>query len=943
MHYTKHLCYLLVAAFICACKPDTTNTIDLSGQWLFKMDTLDVGVTEKWYLQDFNDSIMLPGSMAENGKGFNVTFSTKWTGGIKNPEWYKHPNYAPYTDSANVKYPYWLQPVKKYTGAAWYNKTVYIPEQWSGAPVFINLEHPHWQSSVWVNGVLVGSENSLGTPHVYNISNAVKKGENRISICIDNRSDKVDVGENSHSISDHTQSNWNGIVGDISLSTKSKIYTEQIAIYPDITSKSIAIKAEVVNATPKTKNTNITVYAQLKNKAVSTVKKTFDFEVQPGKNTISTQYNLGEDALLWDEFNPNVYQLIFEVNSKEGTDKTIENFGLRNMAVNGSRFFINNKPIFLRGTLECAIFPKTGYPPTDSAYWEKIYSTVKAYGLNHIRFHSWCPPSVAFDVADQMGVYLQVECSSWANQSTQLGSGLPIDDYIWAESKRIVRAYGNHPSFIMMAYGNEPGGPKFREYLTAFLDYWKQEDPRRLYTGGAGWPVIAANEYHNIPQPRIQQWGEGLNSIINAEPPKTNYDWHDKLPQDGKPVISHEIGQWCAYPNFKEISKYTGVLKAKNFELFQESLEAHHIGQLADSLLLASGKLQVLCYKADIEAALRTPEFAGFQLLDLHDFPGQGTALVGVLDAFWDEKGYVTAEEYSQFCNTTVPLARLDKRIFTEGETMTAKIEIAHFGAEPIANVIPSWKITSNHNIIAEGTLNQCDINIGNAITLGSVTHQFKTENTPRKLTLSVSVNQYTNTWDVWVYPKNNTVENSVVKIIERLDNATMAYIKNGGRALLSLGKGKVTPEMGGEVGVGFSSIFWNTAWTNQQKPHTLGILCNPKHPALKQFPTEYHSNWQWWDAMSHCDAIRIDALSQNLKPIVRIIDDWVTNRNLAMIFEAKLGKGSIMVSGVDLINNMEQRPEARQLKQSLLNYMESPEFRPTEELGEGQLQSILK
>ncbi len=245
--------------------------------------------------------------------------------------------------------------------------------------------------------------------------------------------------------------------------------------------------------------------------------------------------------------------------------------------------------------------------------------------------------------------------------------------------------------------------------------------------------------------------------------------------------------------------------------------------------------------------------------------------------------------------------------------------------------------------MVAEGTLGQRDIPIGNAIHLGEVVYDFPKENKARKLTLKVSVGEFENSWDVWVYPENHPEEMDGIKIVEKLDPVTVNYLENGGKVLLSLGRGKVSPEMGGNVGVGFSSIFWNTAWTGGQKPHTLGILCNPEHPALKLFPTEYHSNWQWWDAMSHADAIQLDSLTPELKPIVRIIDDWVTNRRLALLFEAKVGRGSILISGVDLVNNMENRLEARQLRTSLLHYMESNEFQPRVQIKKSDLIKIVK
>ena len=926
-----------------ACQNDNQQTIDLSGEWQFRMDPADRGIDEKWFESDFSETVQLPGSMVENGKGNDITLETEWTAGVKNSDWIEDPNYAPYVDPGDIRFPFLLQPLKKFTGAAWYLKKIAVPEKWEGKKVKLKLERPHWESQVWINGEWLAMQNSLAVPHIFDISENLEAGVNTIAIRIDNRIKEVDPGINSHSITDHTQSNWNGIVGEISLVSKAKIFFENLDIFPDTEAKTVEIRATVMNTFIETKTADVSAVAILKSTGDKLDNNKQEFSLEPGLNTVTIRYELDDEALLWDEFNPNVYQLDLELKSGKQTDKSSADFGLRNFEVDGTSFAINGRPVFLRGTLECAIFPLTGYPPTDTGYWKKIYKAAKDHGLNHVRFHSWCPPEAAFVAADSMGIYLMVECSSWANQSTELGSGLPIDQFIWDESKHIVSTYGNHPSFVMMAYGNEPGGPQQDEFLSEFVASWKEKDPRRLYTSGAGWPLIPENDYHVTHQEtRIQGWGEELNSIINSEPPKTTYDWSKKVKREGTPIVSHEIGQWCVYPNFKEIEKYTGVLKPKNFEIFRESLSAHHMGHLADSFLLASGKLQAICYKADIEAALRTSKFGGFQLLDLHDFPGQGTALVGVLDPFWEEKGYITPAEYRRFCNTTVPLARLEKRIFVEGETMTAGIEVAHFGEHPLDGVNPSWKIIQNNEIVAEGTLGQLDIAIGNAIQLGEVVYQFPKENKPRKLTLIVSIENFENSWDIWVYPENNPAEIDAIQIVEELTAATIDYLEKGGKVLLSLGKGKVAPEMGGEVGVGFSSIFWNTAWTDGQKPHTLGILCDPKHPALELFPTDYHSNWQWWDALSHSDAIQLDSFSTELKPIVRIIDDWVTNRRLALLFESKLGAGSILVSGVDLVNDLEVRPEARQLLASLKKYMSGDQFNPSSKLDTEALRSII-
>jgi hypothetical protein len=409
------------------------------------------------------------------------------------------------------------------------------------------------------------------------------------------------------------------------------------------------------------------------------------------------------------------------------------------------------------------------------------------------------------------------------------------------------------------------------------------------------------------------------------------------------PVVSHEIGQWCVYPDFKEIDLYTGNLKPKNFEIFKETLEENGLIELADSFLLASGKLQALCYKAEIEAALRTPGFAGFQLLNLNDFPGQGTALVGVLNAFWKEKGYITPKEFSNFSGQTVPLVRLPKMIYNNNELLKAKIEVAHFGKDTLRNISTVWKLSDdNGNVYAKDELPIVNIPITNGFRLGEINQSLTQFKEPKQLKLSVILGYYENSWDIWVYPnENKKIKDDDIVVSQKLDDDVIEILNNGGKVLLSPIKGSVKPENGGDIKIGFSSIFWNTAWTQGQAPHTLGILCNPDHPAFKSFPTDYHSNWQWWDAMSNSNAIVYNNVSSQIKPIVRVIDDWFENRPLALLFEVKVGKGKLLVSGIDLISQNENRPEAKQLLFSLKEYMSGDLFNPNIEADINKLKNL--
>jgi hypothetical protein len=935
----------LSMALIWSCGSNVPQKIDLSGEWRFATDPSDIGVEGKWFSQPLPEVIHLPGSMASNGKGKDVDLHTPWTGQIVDSSFFLKPEYARYREPGHFKVPFWLQPVKHYRGAAWYQKEIVLPTGWEGQHIVLFLERCHWESQLWVNGEGAGMRNSLGTPHIYELTGMLKPGKNTLTLCVDNRIRNIDPGINSHSISDHTQSNWNGIVGQIYLETRPLVHIGQVDVFPDTEQKKVLVRVEVVNSAHTPAALELKVAAS---GAGNPGKVTKEISLDSSGTFVEVEVPMGGNVALWDEFAPNLYTLDLLLKEKRthSRDYKTVSFGMRRIVTDQQQLFINGRPLFLRGTLECAIFPKTGYPPTDKASWARIIRICKDHGLNHMRFHSWCPPEAAFEAADEAGFYFQVEASSWANQSTSLGNGLPFDQYLYEETERMLQHYGNHPSFVMMAYGNEPGGRRHREFLTEYVTFWKKKDPRRLYVSAAGWPNLEVNDYLSDPGPRIQAWGAGINSIINREPPRSDYDWSDYATRFLQPVVSHEIGQWCVYPNFREMEKYDGVLKPRNFEIFSASLGENGMAHLADSFLLASGKLQALCYKADIEAALRTRPFGGFQLLDLHDFPGQGSALVGILDPFWEEKGYITPEEFRRFCNATVPLVRMARHVFTNADTLYAPVEIAHYGRTPLTGITPSWKVLDvNGQIIQEGTLPTVDIPLGNGFPLGKIDFPLDRFMEAAQLVLEVSAGGFSNRWDFWVYPAHRAEIQGPdeIRMVQQLDASTLKFLEAGGKVLFHLKKGSLKEEMGGAVGIGFSSIFWNTAWTGGQKPHTLGILCDPSHPAFADFPTQYHSNWQWWDAMTHSGAIHLRSFPSGLKPIVRVIDDWFTNRPLALLFEVKVGKGKLLVSGIDFGSEMEKRPEAQQLLYSLTRYMAGDRFLPSTEVTPEQIIALTR
>jgi hypothetical protein len=418
-------------------------------------------------------------------------------------------------------------------------------------------------------------------------------------------------------------------------------------------------------------------------------------------------------------------------------------------------------------------------------------------------------------------------------------------------------------------------------------------------------------------------------------------DYGKSLDEITIPVVSHELGQWVAYPDYDVIKKFTGYMRPGNYEIFRDSLAKKGLLSRDNDFAYASGRYQLACYKEEIEANLRTPGLDGFQLLDLHDYLGQGTALVGLLDAFWEEKGYVTAKEFRRFNNTTVPLARIDKRVLFDFEDLVAQVEIAHFGESPIKSASAYWKLVDKRGtVFAGGDLPTLDIPIGKNVKLGKIKVPLSAVSTPTafKLVIGLKGTTIENDWNIWVYPygEDPAPQRDII-ITHSWDEAEASLVK--GRRVLYMPQ-KVDLDWTSPT-LDWVPVFWNRlmnpAWSRM-----LGLWIDNKHPALKDFPTDNYFDWQWTELVRGTRAINLDRLPKNLQPIVQPIDDWNRNYKLGVIFEARVGRGRLLVSSIDLENSIQWRLSARQLRRSILNYMASAKFDPKVSLTAQNFRDVL-
>ena len=913
-------------------EPVRKNILPLDGEWHFCPDPGNEGIAGK--LNNVSKTLRLPGSMQSQGFGDDVTADTEWWNGKIKDVWRTSPAYEKYRRPGNVKIYEFLQPEKHYLGAAWYLKEFEIPRYWKNKRIVLFLERVHWESTVFINEKEMGYRMYLGVPHEYDLTGAIKEGTNRLMIRVDN-SRIVDVGDMPHSISEQTQGTWNGIVGRIELRATDKVWIDQIQVYPGIAEKKIDIALTVNSLFGDVKKAVVKIAVKGPSGTFPAVTK--QVEAVPAK--IRLEYHLGNDMVLWDEHHPALYELSVSLHGRGSSERFSDDrqvvFGMREISVSGTQIAVNGKPVHLRGNVDCAIFPDHGYPPMDVAWWKRLWLLYKEWGMNLVRFHSWCPPEAAFIAADEAGLYLQPECSEWANNQTE-----EQFRFLSAESLAMLKQYGNHPSFIMMALGNEKSIKK--EYLEKLMGEWKK-DTRRLYTGKTGGnPLLDEADYYvggaSRKGTRARYY---LGWPPRPEPswfyqfrPATERDYTQVVQDDPRPFISHEIAQRCSYPDVINLpKKFKGSHQPTYLSIARDQLQERGMLDQTARFAEASGKWQVEMYKEEIEANLRTPGIGGFHLLSLQDFPGQGTAPVGLMDFFYEAKPYVTSEEVRRFCNHTVILVRMKKRTWLTSEKLEGTIELYNFSGETFR---PDRAVYTVKSFSGEA-LHEKRFEAGEFLN-GSVSpaEKFSVDLSmfpaPAKYTLEVSMDQFINTWDFWVYPESvPLVTINDVLMSETFNNDVEAALEKGKTVLLLPRR----DQLKGKLVQCFGTFYWTAFDFHGGETSACGLLTDPEHPVFRHFPTDFHGNWQWWELLTKASPMILDDFEaknpwpKDYRPLIQMIPSWKVNRKLAVLAEAKVGKGKLMLCSMDITSDLQNRRVAAQFRYSLLKYLQSADFNP--------------
>ena len=887
-----------------------TYRVDLRGAWQFRLDPKDEGLAAGWATNALPDRISLP--------------ATTDLAGFGAPEPDPNPGY--------------LSREHKFIGAAWYQREVVIPEPWGGREVELFLERVLWESRAFVDGRECGAQDSLGTPHVHSLGK-LSPGKHMLALRIDNRMIHP-IGDRGHCYTDFTQTIWNGAVGRIELRARDAVSLGLVRVFPNAAQCRVEAEVTVENTTGAAASTALQLFLREPGESRVLTGKSFPRELAPGTNTLRLVLDLGFTPKTWDEFSPQLYLLEVRLAGGNEAEVSTHTVGFRTLARQGNRLLVNGRPTFLRGNLDCAQYPRTGHPPMDVEGWRKVFRVCQEYGLHHVRFHSWCPPEAAFIAADEMGLYLLAEVlwiDGWMggpNSHKDMDTpGYPkgvgkgdrtIDAYVRTETRRMLDTYGNHPSFCFFAIGNELGSSDFK-VMGEWMRQEKERDPRHFYAASTARAITPADDFsdtHNIP---------GIGGVVNRlGVPHTDWDYEQSYSRAPVPIIAHEMGQMPVYPDWREIAKYTGPLRARNFELFRAMAQTNGILDQSADLQAASGAMNRLIYKNEMEAQLRSPGCAGVSWLSLQDFPGQGEALVGWLDTFYESKGFVTAEQFRRYSATTVPLARFKKFVWTTNESFSATAQISHWGAQPLAGVRTTWTLRDAKGAtVARGDFNPVDLPVGSVTTLGPISAGLGCVTPPQKVNLEIALagTKCANDWDLWVFP--STSAESVSAGVTVTDKPAEAWeaLARGGRVVL------LAHKLGDKTNTRLAAwmpLFWSARFFPGQDRDTLGALVQAEHPAFARFPTDRHLDWQWWEICEGARGFVLDDQPADYRPIVQPVSDYHFNHKLGSVFEFATAEGGrLLVCGYDVTSRLDQRPAARQLRESLLPYAGGDAFAP--------------
>lgn len=951
----------------------------------------------KWHvvLEDGTTGQMdLPGTLDENGIGHRDVGANQW-----------HPDAVLGNAAGEIDKdaPIATRFTRRHTyeGEARISRKITVPDYGTDR-LFVLAERAR-ALRLLVDGEVcaVFRQGTLSTPYIFELTGTAP-GEHEFTFLSDNSYPGMPKAAicNSSAATDETQTNWNGILGECSMYTRPQNFIDSLRVYPRAVKKEEKNKAGgyvldvCVELAPGAKKVYKDAKIILQSEALAageledtqTLTEIISYsgeglaeagtDKEENPKTMEIWFRdlpLRENVKLWDEDEGNLYEMAVTLdNGMSAEDKggsTAEcrtRFGIRSFGDNGSgRLALNGRAIFLRGEANCAEYPETGHPPMTIPEWKEMLLKYRSYGINFVRFHSHCEPEAAFAAADELGMLLQPELSHW-DPKDAFGTEESYR-YYRAELVDLLKTYANHPSFVMLTLGNElQAQDEGRERMRELVRTAKRMDPTRLYANGSNAfygeegcdPESDFYTSQSCKDVVIRGTFSGMRGYLNENYPSADRTYDEAMAEIRKeyqkPVFSFEVGQFEVLPDFEELESFHGISDPVNLKLIKKRVEERGLLPTWEKYVEATGELSRLAYREEIEAAMRTRELSGISLLGLQDFPGQGTALVGMMNSHLEPKPYDFArpERFREFFQECRILVKLPHYTYEAGERLIAEVEAANFGKGNIEGVF-CWTLAGKKSVSENGNCEPAEIKSKNTVIAtgedteiticrpGSYTEvgsldiplDFVEKNTA--LTLKVRIGDSISAYPIWVYRKTTPVCPENVYETRAFDVKTREILQNGGRVYLSPDADKES--LPNSIKTQFTTDFWSVG-TFADQEGGMGQLIDTEHPIFKEFPTDFHTDWQWWIMATK----RAVILPHPMKTIITEMDSYAFLRPMAQMIEFRCLKGKVLLSTMEL-HKSQQYPEVRALQASIYTYLSGENFEPAEEITEEELSMLVR
>lgn len=951
----------------------------------------------KWHvvLEDGTTGQMdLPGTLDENGIGHRDVGANQW-----------HPDAVLGNAAGEIDKdaPIATRFTRRHTyeGEARISRKITVPDYGTDR-LFVLAERAR-ALRLLVDGEVcaVFRQGTLSTPYIFELTGTAP-GEHEFTFLSDNSYPGMPKAAICYSsaATDETQTNWNGILGECSMYTRPQNFIDSLRVYPRAVKKEEKNKAGgyvldvCVELAPGAKKVYKDAKIILQSEALAagaledtqTLTEIISYsgeglaeagtDKEENPKTMEIWFRdlpLRENVKLWDEDEGNLYEMAVTLdNGMSAEDKggsTAEcrtRFGIRSFGDNGSgRLALNGRAIFLRGEANCAEYPETGHPPMTIPEWKEMLLKYRSYGINFVRFHSHCEPEAAFAAADELGMLLQPELSHW-DPKDAFGTEESYR-YYRAELVDLLKTYANHPSFVMLTLGNElQAQDEGRERMRELVRTAKRMDPTRLYANGSNAfygeegcdPESDFYTSQSCKDVVIRGTFSGMRGYLNENYPSADRTYDEAMAEIRKeyqkPVFSFEVGQFEVLPDFEELESFHGISDPVNLKLIKKRVEERGLLPTWEKYVEATGELSRLAYREEIEAAMRTRELSGISLLGLQDFPGQGTALVGMMNSHLEPKPYDFArpERFREFFQECRILVKLPHYTYEAGERLIAEVEAANFGKRNIEGVF-CWTLAGKKSVSENGNCEPAEIKSKNTVIAtgedteiticrpGSYTEvgsldiplDFVEKNTA--LTLKVRIGDSISAYPIWVYRKTTPVCPENVYETRAFDVKTREILQNGGRVYLSPDADKES--LPNSIKTQFTTDFWSVG-TFADQEGGMGQLIDTEHPIFKEFPTDFHTDWQWWIMATK----RAVILPHPMKTIITEMDSYAFLRPMAQMIEFRCLKGKVLLSTMEL-HKSQQYPEVRALQASIYTYLSGENFEPAEEITEEELSMLVR